>query len=52
MNVKIAIADHRFPEVAPKRRAVEVLGGKLAVARMAREQELAELCEDADGVVK
>jgi D-3-phosphoglycerate dehydrogenase len=51
VNVKIVITDHRFPEVAQERRAVEASGGKLVVAQMAGEQELAELCKDADGVL-
>jgi D-3-phosphoglycerate dehydrogenase len=49
--VKIVITDHRFPDVAQEQRAVEASGGTLVVAQMAGEQELAELCRDADGVL-
>ncbi len=49
--MKIVITDHRFPDVAQERRAVEASGGTLVVAQMAGEQELAELCRDADGVL-
>jgi D-3-phosphoglycerate dehydrogenase len=49
--VKIVITDHRFPDVAQERRAVEASGGELVVGQAADEQELAELCKDADGVL-
>jgi len=49
--VKVVITDHRFPDVEQERRAVEAAGGKLVVAQTVEEQELTELCKDADGVL-
>jgi D-3-phosphoglycerate dehydrogenase len=49
--VKVVITDHRFPDVEQERRAVEASGGKLVVAQMTEETQLAELCKDADGVL-
>jgi D-3-phosphoglycerate dehydrogenase len=49
--VKVVITDHRFPNVEQERRAVEEAGGKLVIAQMTDENELAELCKDADGVL-
>jgi len=49
--VKVVITDHRFPDVEQERRAVEASGGTLVVAQLVDEQELAELCKDADGVL-
>jgi D-3-phosphoglycerate dehydrogenase len=49
--VKIVITDHRFPDVAQERRAVEASGGELVIGQAADERELAELCKDADGVL-
>jgi D-3-phosphoglycerate dehydrogenase / 2-oxoglutarate reductase len=49
--VKVVITDHRFPDVDQERRAVEAAGGKLVVAQTVDEQELTELCKDADGVL-
>jgi D-3-phosphoglycerate dehydrogenase len=49
--MKVVITDHRFPDVEQERRAVEAAGGKLVVAQTVDEQELAELCKDADGVL-
>jgi D-3-phosphoglycerate dehydrogenase len=49
--VKVVITDHRFPDVQQERRAVEEAGGTLVVAQVVDEQELAELCKDADGVL-
>jgi D-3-phosphoglycerate dehydrogenase len=49
--VKVVITDHRFPDVEQERRAVEACGGTLVVAQLVDEQELAELCKDADGVL-
>jgi D-3-phosphoglycerate dehydrogenase len=49
--MKVVITDHRFPDVAQERRAVEASGGELVVGQTADEQELAELCKDADGVL-
>jgi D-3-phosphoglycerate dehydrogenase len=49
--VKVVITDHRFPDVEQERRAVEASGGTLVVAQLVDEQELADLCKDADGVL-
>jgi D-3-phosphoglycerate dehydrogenase len=49
--VKVVITDHRFPNVEQERRAVEEAGGNLVVAQMTDEDQLAELCKDADGVL-
>jgi D-3-phosphoglycerate dehydrogenase len=49
--VKVVITDHRFPDVEQERRAVEASGGTLVVAQLVHEQELAELCREADGVL-
>jgi D-3-phosphoglycerate dehydrogenase len=49
--VKVVITDHRFPDVAQERRAVEASGGELVVGQTTDERELAELCKDADGVL-
>ncbi len=49
--MKVVITDHRFPDVEQERRAVEAAGGKLVVAETVDEQELTELCKDADGVL-
>ena len=49
--MKVVITDHRFPDVEQERRAVEARGGTLVVAQIVDEQELAELCRDADGVL-
>jgi D-3-phosphoglycerate dehydrogenase / 2-oxoglutarate reductase len=49
--VKIVITDHRFPNVAQERSAVEAAGGTLVVGQATNENEVAELCRDADGVL-
>jgi len=49
--VKIVITDHRFREVDQERRAVEAAGGELVVGQAANEQQAAEICKDADGVL-
>ena len=49
--MKVVITDHRFPDVEQERRAVEAAGGKLVVAQTVDEQELTQLCKDADGVL-
>jgi len=49
--VKVVITDHRFPNVEQEQRAVEEAGGKLVVAQITDEDQLAELCKDADGVL-
>jgi D-3-phosphoglycerate dehydrogenase len=49
--VKIVITDHRFKDVEQERRAVEAAGGELVVGQATEEQQAAQLCEDADGVL-
>ena len=49
--MKIVITDHRFPDVAQERRAVEASGGTLVDAQTTDEQELCNVCRDADGVL-
>ena len=49
--MKVVITDHRFPNVEQERRAVEEAGGNLVVAQLNDEDELAEHCKDADGVL-
>jgi len=50
-GVKIVITDHRFKDVEQERRAVEAAGGELVVGQATEEQQAAQLCEDADGVL-
>lgn len=49
--MKIVITDHRFPDVAAERRAVESEGGTLVVGQVTDEVGLIELCSHADGVL-
>jgi D-3-phosphoglycerate dehydrogenase len=49
--VKVVITDHRFPDVAQERDAVESAGGTLVVAQVTDEDQLAATCRDADGVL-
>jgi D-3-phosphoglycerate dehydrogenase / 2-oxoglutarate reductase len=49
--VKIVITDYRFPDVEQERRAVEAAGGTLVAGQAANEEQVAELCRDADGVL-
>ena len=49
--MKIVITDYRFPDVDQERRAVEAAGGTLVTGQAATEQQVAELCRDADGVL-
>jgi D-3-phosphoglycerate dehydrogenase len=49
--MKIVITDHRFPNVDQERRAVEKSGADLVVGQVTAEEEVAELCRDADGVL-
>jgi len=49
--MKIVITDHRFPDVAQERRAVEAARGTLLDAQTTDEQELCKVCSDADGVL-
>jgi D-3-phosphoglycerate dehydrogenase len=49
--VKIVITDYRFPDVEQERRAVEAAGGTLVAGQAVNEEQVAELCRDADGVL-
>jgi D-3-phosphoglycerate dehydrogenase len=49
--VKIVITDYRFPDVEQERRAVEAAGGTLVTGQATTEQQVADLCRDADGVL-
>lgn len=49
--MKVVITDHRFPNVEQEQRAVEAAGGELVVAQVTDEDQLRELCKDADGVL-
>ena len=51
-NLKIVITDYRFPDVEQERRAVEAAGGTLVTGQAVNEEQVAELCRDADGVLK
>jgi D-3-phosphoglycerate dehydrogenase / 2-oxoglutarate reductase len=50
-DVKIVITDYRFPDVEQERRAVEAAGGTLVAGQATNEEQVAELCRDADGVL-
>jgi D-3-phosphoglycerate dehydrogenase len=50
-KLKIVISDHRFPEVKQERRAVEAAGGTLVTGQAVNEEQVADLCRDADGVL-
>jgi D-3-phosphoglycerate dehydrogenase / 2-oxoglutarate reductase len=50
-NLKIVITDYRFPDVEQERRAVEAAGGTLVTGQAVNEDQVAELCRDADGVL-
>jgi len=50
-NLKIVITDYRFPDVEQERRAVEAAGGTLVAGQAVNEEQVAELCRDADGVL-
>jgi D-3-phosphoglycerate dehydrogenase len=49
--LKIVITDYRFPDVEQERRAVEAAGGTLVTGQAVNEEQVAELCLDADGVL-
>ena len=49
--MKIVITDHRFPDVAQEQQAVVAAGGTLVVGQAATEEQVADLCRDADGVL-
>ncbi len=48
---KIVITDYRFPDVEQERRAVEAAGGTLVTGQAVNEDQVAELCRDADAVL-
>ncbi len=50
-NLKIVITDYRFPDVEQERRAVEAAGGTLVAGKAVNEDQVAELCRDADAVL-
>jgi D-3-phosphoglycerate dehydrogenase len=49
--LKIVITDYRFPDVEQERRAVEAAGGTLVTGQAVNEEQVAELCRDADAVL-
>lgn len=49
--MKIVITDYRFPDIDQEKRAVAAAGGTLVAAQAATEDEVAELCRDADAVL-
>ena len=49
--MKIVITDYRFPDVEQERRAVEAAGGTLVTGQAVNEEQVAELCRDADAVL-
>jgi D-3-phosphoglycerate dehydrogenase len=49
--MKVVITDHRFPNVEQERRAVEAAGGEFVVGQAMEEEQVIELCRDADGVL-
>lgn len=49
--MKIVITDYRFPDVEQERRAVEAAGGTLTTGQAITEEQVADLCKDADGVL-
>ncbi len=50
-KLKIVITDYRFPDVEQERRAVEGAGGTLVTGQATTEEQVADLCKDADGVL-
>jgi lactate dehydrogenase-like 2-hydroxyacid dehydrogenase len=49
--LKIVITDYRFPDIEQEKRAVEAAGGTLVAGQAVSEEQVAELCRDADGVL-
>jgi D-3-phosphoglycerate dehydrogenase len=49
--LKIVITDYRFPDVEQERRAVEAAGGTMVTGQAVNEEQVAELCRTADGVL-
>src|SRR5580700_7253385 len=50
-KLKIVISDHRFPDVEQERRAIEAVRGTLVIGQAVNEEQVADLCRDADGVL-
>ncbi len=50
-QLKIVITDYRFPDVNQERIAVEAAGGTLVTGQATTEEQVADLCKDADGVL-
>src|SRR5580700_5826125 len=50
-KLKIVISDHRFPDVEQERRAIEAVRGTLVIGHAVNEEQVADLCRDADGVL-
>ncbi len=50
-TLKIVITDYRFPDVEQERRAVTEAGGTLVTGQATTEDQVADLCRDADGVL-
>ena len=49
--MKIVITDYRFRDVDQEQRAVYAAGGTLVTGQAVNEEQVAELCRDADGVL-
>jgi len=49
--LRIVITDYRFPDVEQERRAVAAAGGTLVTGQAVNEEQVAELCRDADAVL-
>ncbi|MGH9355646.1 MAG: C-terminal binding protein [Terriglobia bacterium] len=49
--MKVVITDHRFPDIELERRAIEAVGGELVVGQATDEQQVIDLCRDADAVL-
>jgi D-3-phosphoglycerate dehydrogenase len=49
--LKIVITDYRFPDVHQERSAVEAIGGTLITGQASTDEQVADLCRDADGVL-
>ncbi len=49
--MKIVITDYRFPDIEQEKRAVAAAGGTLVAGQAVSEDQVAELCRDADAVL-
>jgi D-3-phosphoglycerate dehydrogenase len=49
--MKIVITDHRFPNIEPELSAARLAGWDLIVGQVKTEDQLVDLCRDADGVL-